>query len=604
MTAPRDLRAAIAEAGFTPGRRDVAPLVALLAGDEAEAPAVRRALARADADAVARAIAEALPGLGEGEAARVVTALGDAATRSAAARAGVLAAVDDARPRARRAAVTALGKLGGDDARAAVCAYWDRADLAAADRRAAAAALGKLGGDEATRRLAAATATATAGADVALARIGGRALLVAERDADDAPSEVVLDVAPPAPVPVVATCRPGLETLLAGELHDAGLVVERLGPGRVRVQLAGPLGPLLAARTLLAAGVLVELPAAPAAPRPAPFDTPSLRSGGSGRAGEHPPDLHARIIREAGSEAGAVAGAVSEAEAGAVAGAEAEAGSAPAGDDPLVERIARALARPDVLALLAAWTRGPIRWRLDVEGGGHRRGLVWATAARVRALAPALRNQPRATTWDVVVTADQRHLELRPRRYRDDRFGWRVADVPAASHPTVAAALALVAGVGPPAADGGPEHVWDPFTGSGGELCERGRLGPARLHGSDLDERALGAARQNLAAAGLGATLVRADALTHTLPPLGLVITNPPLGRRLRGDAGLLLERFAARVPRLLALGGRLVWITPAAARTAAVLRRGGLDLAFARDVDLGGYEVRLERWERRDRRR
>lgn len=299
-----------------------------------------------------------------------------------------------------------------------------------------------------------------------------------------------------------------------------------------------------------------------------------------------------------------MAGAVSEAEAGAVAGAEAEAGSAPAGDDPLVERIARALARPDVLALLAAWTRGPIRWRLDVEGGGHRRGLVWATAARVRALAPALRNQPRATTWDVVVTADQRHLELRPRRYRDDRFGWRVADVPAASHPTVAAALALVAGVGPPAADGGPEHVWDPFTGSGGELCERGRLGPARLHGSDLDERALGAARQNLAAAGLGATLVRADALTHTLPPLGLVITNPPLGRRLRGDAGLLLERFAARVPRLLALGGRLVWITPAAARTAAVLRRGGLDLAFARDVDLGGYEVRLERWERRDRRR
>ncbi|MBE7452957.1 MAG: hypothetical protein HS111_30030 [Kofleriaceae bacterium] len=69
MTAPRDLRAAIAEAGFTPGRRDVAPLVALLAGDEAVAPAVRRALARADADAVARAIAEAL-GAGRGEAAR------------------------------------------------------------------------------------------------------------------------------------------------------------------------------------------------------------------------------------------------------------------------------------------------------------------------------------------------------------------------------------------------------------------------------------------------------------------------------------------------------------------------------------------------------
>jgi 23S rRNA G2445 N2-methylase RlmL len=246
-----------------------------------------------------------------------------------------------------------------------------------------------------------------------------------------------------------------------------------------------------------------------------------------------------------------------------------------------------------VLALLTAWTRGPIRWRLDFEQGGHRRALVWAAAARARELAPALRNQPRATTWEVVVTTDQRHLEVRPHRYTDDRFTWRQADVPAASHPTVAAALARVAG----ARDG--EHVWDPFCGSGAELCERGRLGPAPLHGTDLDERALAAARANLDAAGLAATLTRADALTHQPPPLGLVITNPPLGRRLRGDAGLLLERFAARVPSLLAPGGRLVWITPAPDRTGPVLRHGKLALRFARDVDLGGYEVRLERWDR-----
>jgi tRNA G10 N-methylase Trm11 len=141
--------------------------------------------------------------------------------------------------------------------------------------------------------------------------------------------------------------------------------------------------------------------------------------------------------------------------------------------------------------------------------------------------------------------------------------------------------------------------VWDPFVGAGAELCERGRLGPAVLHGTDLDERALTAARTNLDAAGLAATLTRADALVHTLPPLGLIITNPPLGRRLRGDAAALLEDFAARAHGLLARGGRLVWITPSPARTGPILGRGGLTQRFARDIDLGGYEARLERWDR-----
>jgi 23S rRNA G2445 N2-methylase RlmL len=80
---------------------------------------------------------------------------------------------------------------------------------------------------------------------------------------------------------------------------------------------------------------------------------------------------------------------------------------------------------------------------------------------------------------------------------------------------------------------------------------------------------------------------------------VGLIVTNPPMGRRLRGDAGGLLETFAARVPQLLDRNGRLVWLTPASERTSVVLRRGGLTLRFAREIDLGGYEARLERWDR-----
>src|SRR5690606_38124726 len=126
----------------------------------------------------------------------------------------------------------------------------------------------------------------------------------------------------------------------------------------------------------------------------------------------------------------------------------------------------------------------------------------------VAARAPELINDPTNTTWDVAV--DGEALELSPRRLDDPRFAWRVADIPAASHPTVAAALAYVG----KARHG--DRVWDPFVGSGAELVERTRLGTyARLVGTDVDEAALAAARLNLAAANVDATLVQADARAY-----------------------------------------------------------------------------------------
>lgn len=256
----------------------------------------------------------------------------------------------------------------------------------------------------------------------------------------------------------------------------------------------------------------------------------------------------------------------------------------------LEERIARAVV--DAAALLAELTDGVVKWRLAFEGGGHRRGLVWDVAQRVRREAPDLINDPTATTWEVVVSRDERSLELRPRRLEDRRFSWRVADVSASSHPTVAAALARFSGV---------RHwdvVWDPFCGSGAEVVERGLLGPAaRLCGSDLDARALDAARRNVEAAGLRAEMVLADALVHDPGGVTAIVTNPPLGRRLRGDPGALLERFVAHAARIVAPGGRLVWITPVAARTERAARRAGWRLDERRTVDLGGFDGELERW-------
>ena len=60
----------------------------------------------------------------------------------------LLARVGDPGVRVRRAAIAALGKLGGDDARAALLARWDAGDAPPDERRTLVEALGKLGGDD------------------------------------------------------------------------------------------------------------------------------------------------------------------------------------------------------------------------------------------------------------------------------------------------------------------------------------------------------------------------------------------------------------------------------------------------------------------------
>jgi 23S rRNA G2445 N2-methylase RlmL len=187
-------------------------------------------------------------------------------------------------------------------------------------------------------------------------------------------------------------------------------------------------------------------------------------------------------------------------------------------------------------------------------------------------------------------------LELRP-RVDDPLFLWRVADVPAASHPTVAAALARVAGT---RAD---DVVWDPFAGSGVELVERARAGKyAQLIGSDRDPSALDAARANCAAADLAdVTLLVGDALAVAPAGVTLVLTNPPLGRRALRDADLgdLYDRFLAHVAQLLRPGGRLVWLSPLGARTATRATEVGLRVTVERRVDLGGVHATLQRLDR-----
>jgi len=258
-----------------------------------------------------------------------------------------------------------------------------------------------------------------------------------------------------------------------------------------------------------------------------------------------------------------------------------------------VERIAAALTRRETLDCVASWTEGGARFRVAWSDGGHHRALAWALAQSVQRRSRELVNDSQQALWTARVRSDALGaLELVPRLDPDPRFAYRVSDVRAASHPTLAAALARVAGV---QAD---EIVWDPFVGSALELVERARLGPvSELWGSDIDARALAAARANLDAAGLTARLVQRSALEFAPAGVSLILTNPPMGRRVLRDGSLpeLLEQFVRQAARALRPGGRLVWLSPQSRQTELVARASGLAPTNGPEIDLGGFSARLQ---------
>lgn len=251
-------------------------------------------------------------------------------------------------------------------------------------------------------------------------------------------------------------------------------------------------------------------------------------------------------------------------------------------------------------SILAELEAPPHRFRISWSEGGHKRGAVWKIAEDARAASPDLVNDPTASAWNVVVRekshkredASEVEILLVPSSLSDPRFSYRVADVPAASHPTLAAAIARVAG----AHD--DDVVWDPFVGSGTELVERAKLGPfVRAFGTDTDERALAAARQNLKAAGVSAGIISGDALSHRAEGVSLVITNPPMGRRVHRGADLhaLLDGFLDHAASVLVPGGRIAWISPLPARTAEHAKKLGLRQERGIDVDMGGFSAQIQ---------
>jgi 23S rRNA G2445 N2-methylase RlmL len=263
-----------------------------------------------------------------------------------------------------------------------------------------------------------------------------------------------------------------------------------------------------------------------------------------------------------------------------------------------VEALAAVIASTLTLRLIQNLTEGSLRYRLDYIGKGHQRGAIRQVATRAFERCPQILNDAREAPWaiDVHPHALGDSVELRPRLSPDPRHSYRLDAVPAASHPPLAACLARIAGKMP------HEYVWDPFCGSGLELIEMARLGGVRrVFGTDLSEDAVAITERNFQAAELGAIQskfaccdFRDFAGVEGLTPqtLTLVITNPPLGRRVPiPNLRLLIEDLFAVAAKMLQVGGRLVFVNPF--KMASPQR--SMRLEFQQVVDLGGFDCRLE---------
>ncbi|MDX2111098.1 MAG: methyltransferase [Verrucomicrobiota bacterium] len=268
--------------------------------------------------------------------------------------------------------------------------------------------------------------------------------------------------------------------------------------------------------------------------------------------------------------------------------------------DAAIGPLADIIGGPAALRIFETLTEGPTRYRLDFAGKGHQRSFIKNLAQSVYNRSPALLNDSREAPWTITIFqgAKEYSVELSPRMSPDPRFNYRVGYVPAASHPPLAACMVRMAGKFL------DEVVWDPFCGSGLELIECAMQGSIQfLQGTDRSADAIRVAQENFTSAikkpvkfAFTSGDFRDFAKAEVLPPgtVSLIITNPPMGRRVPiGNLTQLIEDLFKVAGKSLRPGGRLIIANPLRVEPADP----SLKLQYRQIVDMGGFKASLEKY-------
>ncbi|HGG56684.1 MAG TPA: HEAT repeat domain-containing protein, partial [Nannocystis exedens] len=345
--ARRPLSEALHDPGFTPRRRDLASLIELLAvGEARQARLVEAAILRIG-PVVGDALEQAFAVAKPPLRGRLVRILGRWALTCPERIDGVLRALGDADAKTQRNAIIAAGKL--DDPRVlGRILQLARVEDRLPHLRSLTDALGKVGGVQALEWLRGLDDRG----DPELVRLRTKALLIAERTLArtlDSAGQVDLQAQVERPIAVEFRCRAGLEELLIDEM---------LALGSLQLQLKNP--------RVIAQGVV-----------------------GVRFAGPLGDLFKIRLALEVGFP---LSGS----------------GTLPRRGDE-VSAVVDRLAQPALREHLRRWTRGAIRYRLDLVGG-HRRAEVWRIAEQLRRVAPELINDPTASTWEIRTRRVDREL--------------------------------------------------------------------------------------------------------------------------------------------------------------------------------------------------
>jgi predicted RNA methylase len=189
---------------------------------------------------------------------------------------------------------------------------------------------------------------------------------------------------------------------------------------------------------------------------------------------------------------------------------------------------------------LTGWlvSDGSIKFRFSFEKSTRKElFLRMLEAVRKEAERFGLIDSPSNYNIEFVIDTDEHGTVffIKPSFHKDDRFSYRIKDVPASINPTVAACLARLVRVKSQGV------VFDPTCGSGTLLIERALLDDGvELRGIDINKAAITAARENIRAAGLTkrVRVMQGNASDSTKwHECSEILANLPFGIRIRGEA-------------------------------------------------------------------